>query len=281
MTDLTSLSPAQTAWLMNLIRRTAAAEIMPRFGALSSADIDTKSGPHDLVTEADRSAEAMITRAVREAFPEACIVGEETVDTDPDYRKALMDAPLGFVIDPVDGTWNFARGVPAFGTMVAVCRHGVPVLGLIYDPVTGDMACAAVGGPAQTLRRTGAPRRLKTAPPKPLGEMIGYMEPALLPEGPREKVAAKAMQFAQVSSLRCSAYHYRLLAQGAVDFSMAGRLSPWDHLPGARIVMEAGGHVAMLDGRSYDASCDTGQLLAASSKEVWERVRDHLAEELL
>ena len=281
MNDLTSLSPAQTAWLANLIRRTAAAEIMPRFGTLKPSEIDTKSGPNDLVTEADRAAEAMITRALQDMFPDAVIVGEETAGSRPDYRERLAIAELAFVIDPVDGTWNFAHGMPAFGTMVAVCRRGVPVLGLIYDPVTGAMASGAVDGTAHTLRRTGPPTPLRTAAPKPLAQLLGYMEPFLLPQCPRERVAAKAMQFAQVSTLRCSAYHYRLLAAGAVDFSMAGRLSPWDHLPGARIVQAAGGHVAMLDGRPYDASCDTGHLLAASSKQVWEQVRDHFAEDLL
>ena len=280
MPDLTPLSPAQTAWLVNLIRRAAATEIMPRFKTLMPGEIDTKSGPNDLVTEADRAAEAMITRALQDQFPDAYVVGEETAEQDPDYRAKLSAAPLSFVIDPVDGTWNFAHGMPAFGTMVAVCRAGVPVMGLIYDPVTGEMALGTQTQ-AQSLPRLGTPRGLQTAAPKPLAEMIGYLEPFLLPPGTREAVAAKALQLAQVTTLRCSAYHYRLLAQGAVDFSMASKLSPWDHLPGARLVEAAGGHVAMLDGRPYDATCDTGHLLAASSKEVWTALRDHFAENLL
>lgn len=281
MTHPAPLSAAQIALIVNIARRAAQTEILPRFRNLDASRIDTKSGPNDLVTDADRAAEAMITRGLAGAFPEAVIVGEEAAETDPDYHARLAEAALAFVIDPVDGTWNFAHGLPAFGTMIAACRGGVPVFGVILDPITGDAAYATLGQGAHLVSRLGAARALHTAAPKSVAEMIGYIDPFTLPPGPREALAMNALAFAQASSLRCSAYHYRLLAQGAVDFSLASKLSPWDHLPGARLVLEAGGHVAMLDGRPYTASCDSGHLLSASSKEVWERVRDHLAEGLL
>jgi fructose-1,6-bisphosphatase/inositol monophosphatase family enzyme len=111
--------------------------------------------------------------------------------------------------------------------------------------------------------------------------MVGYMEQVFLPPDLRPGLATKAIALAHVTTLRCSAHQYRMVGQGAVDFNLAAKLSPWDHLAGSLIVRQAGGHVAMLDGRPYDASCDTGYLLAASSRQVWERLREHLAEVLL
>lgn len=275
------MTPAQTALLVNLIRRAAQAEIMPRFRRLDAGMIDAKTGPMDLVTVADRAAEEMMTRALSVAFPDAVVIGEEAAETDPDYRARLVAAPLAFVIDPVDGTWNFAHGLPLFGSMIAVCRFGKPILGLILDPVMGDVAVAAADGSARIEPRVGAVQRLRTAAPKPVDELIGYMEQAFLPDDIRPKVAARATEFAHISTLRCSAHQYRMLAQGHVDYNLSMKLSPWDHLAGSVIVSRAGGHVAMLDETPYDASCDTGYLLSASCKEVWTRVRDHLAKDLL
>lgn len=79
-------SNAQRAMIVNLVRRAARAEIMPRFRKLDTGQIGTKSGPMDIVTEADTAAEAMIARALQSAFPSAVIVGEESVETVPDYR---------------------------------------------------------------------------------------------------------------------------------------------------------------------------------------------------
>lgn len=284
MTDLIPLDPltkAQTALLLNLVRRAAQAEIMPRFSKLAASEIDTKSGPQDLVTQADHAAEAMIARGLSAAFPGAEIVGEETAGDLAEAQARLAKAPLGFTIDPVDGTWNFAHGVPTFASMIAACRYGVPVFGLILDPITGDAAIAGMNGPAQIFPRLGAPRPLHTAAPKPLAQMTGFIDLPYIDAEYRRTVAVLACDLHEARGLRCSAYQYRLVAQGAVDFNLHNRLNPWDHMPGTRLVQQAGGHVAMLDGTPYDASVQKGFLLSASSQEVWERVRDHFAEALL
>jgi len=79
-------SRAQRAVILNLVRRAARTEIMPRFRQLDAGQISAKSGPLDLVTEADTAAEAMIARGLQTAFPRAVIVGEEAAETDPDHR---------------------------------------------------------------------------------------------------------------------------------------------------------------------------------------------------
>ncbi len=272
-----ALTTSQKAMLLNLVARAANAEIMPRFRKLDAGEIDTKSGPNDLVTAADCAAEAMITRALQTAFPHAVIIGEESAADTPDYREKLDAAELGFTIDPVDGTWNFAHGLPVFGTMVAACRFGRPVFGMIYDPVGRDVIWADIEAPATFLPATGGAKPIATAKPKPLGDLTGYVELSFMSAPHREIAARQCLDLQHFGTLRCSAHHYRLLATGAVDFILASGLSPWDHAPGVMITVAAGGHSAMLDGRAYTTAITDGYLLSAANADTWETLRTHFA----
>lgn len=271
------LSSAQKAQIRNLIRRAARAEILPRFRTLDQGDIAIKSNANDLVTEADINAEAIITRGLQMAFPSALVVGEEAVSENPDLLNKLADAELSFLIDPVDGTWNFAKGLPLYGTIIAACRFGRPVLGMIYDPMGDDLVEADLDTPAQHLFPTGRKKPLKTAEPKARSDLMGYTSMSLQEPWERQVIANVLPEVTLISSLRCSAHEYRLLAQGAVDFVMGVRMSPWDHAAGVLICQQAGGHVAMLDGREYTAM-EQGTLLCASSQAVWNDVAEMLSE---
>lgn len=270
-------SSAQRAMILNLVRRAARTEIMPRFRQLDAGQIASKSGPLDLVTEADTAAEAMIARGLQSAFPSAVIVGEEAAETDPEYRAKLAGAELGFLIDPVDGTWNFAHGLPLFGTMIAVTRFGRPIFGMIYDPVGQDVIWADIDTPARWDPRAGLPRRLHARSARPLAETTGYIELAFMPQDHRRAASEACLDLAHSTTLRCSAHQYRLLAQGAVDFALAVKLNPWDHAAGVLICQQAGGHAALLDGRPYDTSIDQGYLLSAGNRATWERLAEHFS----
>lgn len=271
------LSRAQRAMIANLVQRAAQAEIMPRFRRLDAGQIGTKSGPLDLVTEADTAAEAMIERTLQSAFPSAVIVGEEAAASNPDYRMRLAEAEFGFLIDPVDGTWNFAHGLPLFGTMIAVTRFGRPIFGMIFDPVGKDSIWADVETPATWSPRAGLPRRLFSRRARSLAETTGYAELNFMPPKHRRAASEACLSFAHVTTLRCSAHQYRLLAEGAVDFTLAVKLNPWDHAAGALICQQAGGRAAMLDGRDYDTSIDTGYLLCAGDTVTWDRLAEHFS----
>ena len=266
---------AQKTTIRNLVRRAAKAEILPRFRKLDSGDISEKSGPTDLVTEADVNAEAIITRGLQIAYPNAVIVGEEAVAKDPKILEKLGEAELSFLIDPVDGTWNFAMGMPIFGTMVAACRFGRPAYGLIYDPLGDDMMEADLVDPAVHRFPAGRTRALATAKEKPLSEMMGYLQWGLLEKAEKMRIGALLPEFHLASTIRCSAHEYRMLAQGAVDFVLGIRMTPWDHAAGVLLCQQAGGHAAMLDGREYTAT-EQGYLLCASSEAVWRKIADVL-----
>lgn len=272
------LSTAQKTQLLNLVRRAAKAEIMPRFRKLDRGEVDTKKDETDLVTQADTAAEAMITRGLQMAFPHALVIGEEAISKQPDLMDGVGDAELSFIIDPVDGTWNFAHGMPLFGTMVAVCRFGQPVLGLIYDPVGDDVIMADAASPAIWQTVAGRQKPISTGKAKPLDQLYGYMHIRLMPPAHRELTFSKLSALGHIGSLRCSAHEYRMLATGGIDFIMSGMLNAWDHAAGALICAQAGGKSAMLDGTPYTATTSTGYLLCASSEAVWETVAAHFAE---
>ncbi|SNR80557.1 inositol monophosphatase family protein [Puniceibacterium sediminis] len=275
MTIPAAITPAQRSSLINLIRRAARTEILPRFRDLSSVQIDQKSGPQDLVTEADRASEKMIARGLVRMFPNALIVGEEDVAENPDIVDKIADAPLAFTIDPVDGTWNFAHGLTQFGVILSATRFGIPVFGLLYDPIMDDVIVADTTGPSQLIKPRRATRTLSVSKGGAIGDLTGYLGLYLLPKDKQAEMAATMPNFQRVTSLRCACHEFRMLAQGHVDFVFAAGLTPWDHAAGVLIARQAGGHVALLDGSEYRADAPrSGYLLAASDAATWARIRE-------
>jgi fructose-1,6-bisphosphatase/inositol monophosphatase family enzyme len=273
----TRLSEAQQISLVNIVRRAAKAEIMPRFRNLTEGQISAKSGPHDLVTEADTAAEAMIARGILALFPTAVVLGEEASVDNPRLRARAAEAELAFIVDPVDGTWNFAHGLPLFGVILAATRFGKPIFALLYDPVTDDWITASEDGPALQSEIASPAKVLSTSRGGQPASLAGYGHLSLMPPAEKRALAPLLADFARFDSLRCSCHEYRLMAQGAVDFVLSGKLNPWDHAAGVLICQRAGGVARFLDGRDYDIAIDDGHLLTAPNEATWSALRDLLS----
>src|SRR5258705_90267 len=127
-----------------LIEEAAAAEIMPRFRRLAAGDVREKA-PGDLVTVADEAVEARLAPQLTSLVPGSIVVGEEGAAADPDLLDRLLDDRPVWIIDPVDGTSNFAEGRPAFAVMVALARGTHVMAAWIHDPGTPRTAVAAAG----------------------------------------------------------------------------------------------------------------------------------------
>jgi fructose-1,6-bisphosphatase/inositol monophosphatase family enzyme len=264
--------------LAAVLARAAAAEIMPRFRNLGADAVRTKTGPLDLVTDADVAAEAMIGADLARLYPDALIVGEEAAEKDPSLLARLADAPLAIVVDPVDGTSNFAAGLPLFGTMAAVIRGGETVVSAIHDPVGGDTAVAERGAGAWLLPRHGAPARLSVAAPVPAAEMAGNASWRYLREPQRSLVCANLPRVAAAWDYRCAAHQYRMAAAGHCHYLFFNRLMPWDHAPGWLLHREAGGYSAHFDGSDYRAAHLSGGLICAPDAASWQALRQALLE---
>ncbi len=269
----TTFSDADLSDLAAILIDAADREILPRFKRLGLDDVATKSGPQDLVTIADREAERFIAARVATRFPGAVFVGEESVAADPARIGLIAGASLAIVVDPIDGTFNFANDLPLFGVMAAVVADGETVAGIIYDPICGDYACARKGAGARTVFRDGRPDQpLKVAAPAEVAAMHGSLSWSYLPEGPRETVAARMPRLAAGYGYRNAAHEYRLAASGGCHVLLYAKLMPWDHLAGALIHAEAGGFSAKLDGTPYLPTDIGGGLLLAPDRESWRAV---------
>lgn len=277
MTIAQNLSTAQQQTIINIVRRAARSEIMPRFRNLSKGDIATKSSPSDLVTIADQRSERMITRGLAGQFANALIVGEEAVAQDPELVKKLPDAELAFVIDPIDGTWNFTHSLGVFGVIIAATRFGVPIFGLLYDPVMDDYV---ISGAEEKTRYATGPRKVQvctTSIKEQARHLRGIYHTGLMSKAQRETVGALFPQVGSISNLHCSCHEYRLLARGHYDFCITINPKPWDHLAGALAVRQAGGVSRMLSGADYSAAEQTGILLTAGNEALWKQLADHFS----
>ncbi|MGH6787638.1 MAG: inositol monophosphatase family protein [Novosphingobium sp.] len=245
--------------------------ILPRYRKLSADQIDAKAAD-DVVTIADREAEAILAEGLAALLPEATIVGEEAAHADPALLDRLGDA-LCWIVDPLDGTNNFARGDPPFGVIVALAEAGETIAGWLYDPLSGRLCHAARGdgawvdGERITAQPSGA------SPPIAAISLV-YMDAAK-----REAVKARVTpHYSVVDIPRCAAEQWPRLALGINDLSIFERTLAWDHAAGVLFLNEAGGKAARPDGRPYRVDeAHLPGLLGASTPALWDALAARLA----
>ena len=259
--------------LATILRDAAHAEIIPRFRRLDEGAIRQKSEAIDLVTIADTEAERVIRAAVAEAWPDALFVGEESVAERPQLLNELDDADFAIVVDPVDGTANFAAGLPLFAVMAGVVRHGETIAGIIYDPMGDDFVLAERGSGAFQRRPDGSQWALRVAEAPPLDAMVGTVSIAYLPTASKAAVLANLAKVRVTANYRVAGHDYRLFAAGHTHFVCFNKLMPWDHLAGSLISTEAGGYVRRFDGSPYLPVHRDGGLLVAPDADSWQLLR--------
>jgi fructose-1,6-bisphosphatase/inositol monophosphatase family enzyme len=262
----TALADAMAA----VLREAADAAVLPRFQRLAAGDIEEKS-PGDLVTVADREAERVIAAGLASIRPDARFVGEEACARDPS-RLAGLDRGSVWIVDPIDGTGNYAAGHAPFALMAALLEDGEAIASCILDPLGGRLAQAArgVGAWVNGVRVTSTTE----SPPEALtGIVSGFARPPAM----EDRVAALAARVAVVPTRRCAGDEYPLVATGARHFALYWRTLAWDHAPGALFLQEAGGVVARLDGTPYRPADPSGAVLLARTPEIWDQVAAILA----
>jgi fructose-1,6-bisphosphatase/inositol monophosphatase family enzyme len=257
-----------TEAVLRLLQDVAEEVVNPRFRSLSSGEIDEK-GPGDLVTAADREAEDLITAALRSAYPDAVVLGEETYAGHRGLLQEFWAADHAFTVDPVDGTKNFVHGSPDHAVMVSETRGGQTVRGWIWQPEHQTAWVAELGAGVwrngeritrQPVADEDEPRGCTSMWPL-RGHSFGHM-PAL------------------VGSWVCCGVDYPKLIEGAIDYVLYGRNSPWDHSPGSLMVHEAGGWVGHPDGTVYSPRSRVSGIIVAADRSTFAHVRRHAGEAL-
>jgi fructose-1,6-bisphosphatase/inositol monophosphatase family enzyme len=273
---VTGLTTGLLQEVASLLRAVAKREVMPLFQRLESGDIRTKSGPLDLVTVADEAAERAITAGLGRLFPGCVVVGEEAASADATLLLGLEAADLAFVVDPIDGTQNYAAGLPLFGVMAAALVRGEIAASVIHDPISDDCAMALRGEGAWLETGDGRRRDLKAAAPVPVGNMTGIANWRHLPRETRPVIARNLTKVAASFDLRCAAHQYRMLAAGTCHFALANKLMPWDHAPGVLLHQEAGGYSARFDDTPYRPTRTVGGLLCTPDHDSFLALREAL-----
>jgi len=268
-----------------LLREAAETTVLPVFGR-REAEPEEKA-PGEWVTVADRAAEDFLTPRLADLLPGSVVVGEEAAAADPSILNQLGFAGHVWLLDPLDGTANFAAGRSPFALMAALVSDGETTASWILDPLTGQLSRAQRGAGAWL-----GDRRMTTDPAPPPAEEPATKEPAtqdlatkapatqdlkgavlrrFLPAGFAAHVAAAESQFAELSAgSGCAGADYPAITTGARDFILYWRTLPWDHAPGVLFVREAGGKAQRLDGAPYlPGQHSRPGLLVARNSAIW------------
>jgi myo-inositol-1(or 4)-monophosphatase len=254
-----------TQALKNLIRDLAARELLPRFQRVEHQ----VKADGSLLTEADTAMQSALREQLSNRWPGIPFLGEEMpVST---QRKRLEDTGEGlWCLDPLDGTSNFAAGLPLFAVSLALIRKGRPVLGLVHDPVRDETFQAEAGSGAwlngQRLRATGdAPAPPETVVIIDLKRLDALTAQRLLTERP----------FGSQRNLGSCALEWAWLAAGRGHAYLHGGMKLWDYAAGSLILEEAGGHSATFSGEPVFRSSLAPRSVCASRDqalfETWLR----------
>ncbi len=253
--------------------RTAGKVIVRSFEQLDKVEIESK-GTNDFVTSVDISAEQAIIETIRKSYPEHTVIGEESgisKGADDDYQ---------WIIDPLDGTTNFVKGIPHFAVSIALKVKGRLDQAVIFDPIRGEVFTASRGKGAQL---NGFRIRVKNHK-----ELSGTVLATGFPHKQKQHSQAYMAMFSALFLKTCdmrragsAALDLAYVAAGRVDGFFEIGLKPWDTAAGELLVIEAGGLVTDFVGGHNHAQ--SGNIVASSTrlqKEILKDIRPHLSSAL-
>lgn len=230
--------------LCDVVRRVAETEVMPRYQKVTF----NRKFDGSLLTEADVACQQALVTELAKLLP-VPVLGEE-MELDEQQRIWEHGQDEGFwCVDPIDGTTNFVHGFPYFAISVAYMRHGRPQLGVVYNPVSGELFYAGRG---QGSFLNGVKLPLKQHVPS-MQECIAGVEPKWL-TGRLPMRLMTLTPYGSERNLGASTLDWCFIAAGRYDIYLHGGQKPWDYAAGCLILEEAGGRFASIDDDDYWAS---------------------------
>lgn len=224
-------------------------------------------GPQDLVSAADREVEDLIRREIARDFPEDRVLGEEFGTGGAGHDDAGGDGVTGWVVDPIDGTQNFLRGIPQFVVSIAYRSGGEARVGVIHDPNAGETFWATAGSGAF---RNGIAIHVTTAARLEEAVIGVGHSPRHAPEVFNRTITALIESGAQTRNYCCAAIQLAYVADGRLDATWDPYLLDWDVAAGMLIVREAGGDGVPFQPGRKGPHADT---LIAGTPELLEQFR--------
>ena len=245
---------------------TAAGEtILPFFR--TSLSVENKNIGHDLdpVTEADRAAEAVMRRMIKQNFPQHGIVGEE-------FGSESEDAEYVWVLDPIDGTKSFIAGMPIWGTLIALMHRGAPVFGMMHQPYIGERFSGDNG--EATYQGPSGKRKLSTRRCASLADATLFTTSPKLMKLEDRAIFERVESEVRLSRYGGDCYAYCMLAAGHLDLVIETELKPYDVAALVPIIAGAGGIMTTWEGKPAQ---NGGRIVAAGDKRTHEAALEALA----
>jgi len=242
-----------------LVTETAEEELLPRF----TRSVSREKADGSLVTEADLAVQHRLSAALAERWPGIGFLGEEMAPRE--QARVLGDGRPFWCLDPLDGTRNFAAGLPFFAVSLALVADGEVVLGIVYDPVRRECFSAGRGNGS---RLNGVP--LAAPSPPSLAGSIGLIDLKRLPQALAGRLAAE-MPFASQRSFGAVALDWCWLAAGRCHVYLHGRQHLWDYAAGRLVFAGVGGYATTLEGGAEPAlSLTPRSAVAAANLDLYE-----------
>lgn len=215
-----------------------------------AADRATKKSDRSPVTEADLAVEARLRAYVTRRYPKAAFVGEEG-------GAAEGDGSLRFVVDPIDGTRAFLRGIPSWSVLVAIAIDGVPSVGVAYMPAQADLFVGALGHGAYV---NGRPVRLSSTQ-KLTEAAVSHGALGQFSDAGRESELGRLARSTYTQRGFADFEGYKQLLLGRIDAVIEPSIKEWDVMPAAVLIRAAGGRMTAYDGSD---TLDTGHVVASN-----------------
>jgi myo-inositol-1(or 4)-monophosphatase len=255
--------------LMHEAADAAGAAILPFFRAELTIEHKAGDRPFDPVTAGDRAGEQAIRALLSRKAPFHAVFGEEFGG-----QATLAHSPYRWVIDPIDGTRGFILGLPTWGTLIALEKDGVPIMGLMDQPYVGDRFFS--DGSAAWHRRPGeAPRRLRTRATTDLAAAhLAATSPDIFSDAHEHAVFETMRTRVRDTRFGTDCYAYCLLAAGLIDIVVEAGLKPYDVAALVPVIEHAGGHITTWTGEPAHAG---GRIIAASNDHLHRAALDLIA----
>ena len=253
-----------------LMRQTAAAELLPRFRNLSKEEVRQKR-PGDIVTVADVASEQRLASGLAKILPGVPVVGEEAVEKDPGLLDLIArPGEACWIVDPLDGTANFAAGRDRFAMIICLVHDTQAIAGWILDVPNDRLAvthrCGGVTFDGKSIQGTSGTR--------PLNGFVGYKIAKSLDEqlSPEQRT-----RLGSITTFRCAGAEYLEILAGRASFSLYRTTKPWDHAAGTLMMREAGGGAVQFGAAPYSpAQPLNAGLITASTEEALSEARELL-----
>jgi myo-inositol-1(or 4)-monophosphatase len=231
---------------------------MEFFKKLDSLTIESK-GHQDMVSEADREVELFVRREIAKAYPDDGIIGEE-------HAPTRGSTGYTWVIDPIDGTANFVRGIPAWCVVIACAKDGVTVTGVIHEPSTGETFYGEKGGGAFL---NGKPIKATSGNSLSDGSLgVGFSnrrETASVPGLIKDLLARGGVFYRNASGALMLAY----VASGRLLGYIENHMNAWDCIAGMLLIEEAGGRVVASDPKTV---LEKGTVVVTGGANVFDEI---------